>query len=160
DPDFYPRIPSAAALAVSAHTPIPYPIDSAIAAPRTVQAGVTLERRLAPGTTAALGYLHSDGSRQLFSRVENGADVFASGGHFSEDQLTANVTMRGGGRVSVSAAYTLTSAHGDTSGPNGFPSNPQDLEADYSRTAFDIRHHLTMFMGINGPGFRVVPSIL
>jgi hypothetical protein len=53
----------------------------------------------------------------------------------------------------------LSSAHGDTSGPNSFPSDPLHLEADYGRTPFDVRHHLTMFMGIDGPGFRVVPSI-
>ena len=158
-PDFYPLIPSAAALIASEHAATPYTIDLGIAPPRTVQAGVTLERKLGPGTTAAFGYVHSRGSRQLFSRVEDGAYVFASGGRFNEDQFTATLTMRSSGPVSVSASYTLSSAHGNTSGPNAFPSNPDDLEADYGRTPFDVRHHLTMFMGINGPGFRIVPSL-
>jgi hypothetical protein len=159
-PNFYPLIPSAAALAASEHTPTPYTIDPAIAPPMTVQAGVTLERKLAAGTTAALGYLHSRGSRQLYSRVEDGAYVFTSGGRFSRDQVTATLTMRSSGPVSVSGSYALSSARGDTSGPNAFPSTPLYLEADYGRTPFDIRHHLTLFMGINGPGFRIVPSVV
>jgi hypothetical protein len=158
-PDFYPLIPPAAVLAASEHPPTPYTIDPAIGAPRTVQAGVTLERKLAAGTTAAVGYLHSRGSHQLYSRVEDGAYVFTSGGRFNEDQLTATFTMRSSGPVSVTASYALSSARGDTSGATSFPSNPQNLEADYGRTPFDIRHHLTVFMGINGPGFRIVPSL-
>src|SRR5262249_24621583 len=122
-PGFYPLIPSPAALAASEHEPTPYTIDSAIGPPRTVQAGATLERKIAPGTTAAFGYIHSAGSRQLYSRVEDGAYVFTSGGRFSQDQLTATVTMRGGGRVSVSASYALSSARGNTSGPKAFPSD-------------------------------------
>jgi hypothetical protein len=158
-PDFYPVIPPLAALAASEHAPTPYTIDPAIAPPRTVQAGLTVERKLAPGAAAALGYVHSRGSRQLYSQVEDGAYVFASGGRFSQDQLTATVTVRGSGRVSVSASYALSSARGDTSGPNAFPSNPHDLGADYGRALFDVRQNLTMFMGINGPGFRIVPSL-
>jgi len=159
NPDFYPSIPSVAAFAASAHAPMPYLIDPKIASPRIVQAGVTLERKLAPGTSAALGYLHSNGSRQLYSRVEDAAYVFTSGGRFREDQLTANLRLRGGGPVSVGASYALTSAHGNTSGPNAFPSNSADLEADYGRTSFDVRHYATVFLGINGPGFRIVPSV-
>lgn len=158
-PDFYPVIPPLAALAASEHEPTPYTIDRAIAPPRTVQAGLTVERKLAAGATGAVGYVHSRGSRQLYSRVEDGAYVFASGGRFTQDQVTATVTVRGSGRVSLSASYALSSARGDTSGPNAFASNPQDLDADYGRTPFDVRHTLTMFMGINGPGFRIVPSL-
>jgi outer membrane receptor protein involved in Fe transport len=158
-PDFYPSIPPAAVLAASEHTPTPYTIDPAITPPRTVQAGVTLERKLAAGTTAAVGYLRSRGSRQLYSRVVDGAYLFTSGGRFNENQFTATLTMRTSGPISLTASYALSSARGDTSGATSFPSNPQDLEADYGRTPFDIRHHLTVFMGINGPGFRIVPSL-
>jgi hypothetical protein len=124
-----------------------------------LQAGATLERKLAPGATAAVGFLHSTGSRELYSRVFDGTYEFTSGGRFTQDQLTVNVTVRNGSRVNLGAAYVLSSAHGDTSGPNSFPSSSQNLEADYGRTSFDVRHHLTLFMGIDGPGFRVVPSI-
>jgi hypothetical protein len=95
----------------------------------------------------------------LYSRVEDNAYVFTSGGRFNQDQVTATLTMRGSEHVSVSASYAVSSARGNTFGPNSFPSNPQDLDADYGRTPFDVRHHLTLFMGINGPGFRIVPSI-
>jgi hypothetical protein len=158
-PDFYPFVPPASVFVASQHSTTPYTIDPAIAVPRTIQEGVTLERRLAPGATAAIGYLHSSGSRQLYSRVVDGAYEFTSGGRFTDDQITANLTIRGGGRVSTGAAYVLSYARGDTSGPHAFPSDPGNLEADYGRMPFDVRHRLTLFMGLDGPGFRVVPTI-
>jgi hypothetical protein len=158
-PDFYPLVPPASAFVASQHPTTPYRIDPAIAAPRTIQEGVTLEQRLAPGATAAIGYLHSSGSRQLYSQVVDGAYQFTSGGRFTDDQLTVNLTVRNGGRVSVGAAYVLSYARGDTSGPNAFPSDPGQLEADYGRMPFDVRHRLTLFMGLDGPGFRIVPTV-
>lgn len=159
DPDFYPLVPPVSAFVASQHPPTPYTIDPAIEAPRTIQESVTLEQRLAPGATAAIGYVHSSGSNQLYSRVVDGAYEFASGGRFTDDQLTANLTVRNGGRVSIGAAYVLSYARGDTSGANSFPSDPGDLAADYGRMPFDVRHRLTLFMGLDGPGFRVVPTV-
>jgi hypothetical protein len=75
-------------------------------------------------------------------------------------QITANLSVRTGGRLSVGASYVFSAARGDTSGATAFPSNPADLNADYGRMPFDVRHHLTLFMGIDGPGFRLVPTVL
>lgn len=165
-PDFYPFIPSESTLANALVQPTVYTIAPTIHTPRQLQTGVTVERTLARGSTVALGYLYSHGSRQLYSENLNaglpgGAPryAFTAGGRFTQHEVTANVNLRSLGWATLTGAYVASWANGDTNGPMSFPSDPLNLRADYGRTAFDVRQRLTLFMGINGPGFRLVPSI-
>ena len=168
-PNFYPLVPAEAALASALVQPTVYRIEPRIASPVQFQTGLTAERRLGRSSTFAVGYLYSAGSRELYSENVRASETggapqaplygFTSGGRFNQHELTANVNIRSLGWATLTGAYVLSSARGDTNGPTSFPSNPFDLEADYGRTTFDVRQRLTLFMGIDGPGFRLVPSI-
>ena len=169
EPDFYPAAPSPAALEAAAPAPTTYRLAPSIEVPATMQASATLERRLGRASDVTAGYVYSTGWHQLLSEnvhAPGGTGVplsplyeYQSAGIFNEHQLTVNVTLKPWRRVGVQGAYVLGSARGDSNGPNSFPSNPFDLRGDYGRTSFDVRQRMTLFAGIDGPGFRLVPSI-
>src|SRR5262249_47546885 len=70
-PDFYPGVPALSALESAGVASTAYRIDPGLRAPRTVQAGVTIERKLPKSSTISIGYLHSTGTNQLLSRNVN-----------------------------------------------------------------------------------------
>ena len=84
---------------------------------------------------------------------------FESAGTFNQQQMTANVNVKALRWMTVQGAYVLGSAKGDSNAAASFPSNPFDVRSDYGRAPFDVRHRLTLFLQIDGPGIRVIPSI-
>ena len=137
--------------------------------PKTLQTGATIERRIGKASTVAVGYVFSHGWNQLFStnvaapRPGDAAQTpvyeFESAGTFNQQQMTANVNVKALRWMTAQGAYVLGSAKGDSNGAASFPSNPFDVRSDYGRAPFDVRHRLTLFLQIDGPGIRVIPSI-
>ena len=152
-------------------------------APYTIQAGVTLERQLTKTANVAVTYLNSRGVHQFYtdnlnpfipdptpSDPANGqranpneGNVFQyqSEGIFKQNQLIVNGSIRMGTKLSLFGYYTLNYADSDTSGAGSFPSIPGDVQEDYGRASYDIRHRLFLGGTIGLPrGFRIFPFLI
>lgn len=108
-----------------------------------------------PGTNPSNGLRPYGGATNIYE--------YESEGVFRQNQLIANVRLTAGSKISLFGFYTLNYAHSDlgtSAGSSGgagpfseassslsFPSNQYDLQQDYGRASFDVRHR--MFLGGN-----------
>jgi hypothetical protein len=181
-PDFFPNIPPLSILQAQTSQTI-YQISPTIRAPYVMQSGVSVDRQIIKSATLSVSYLNLRGVDQLISRninaplpgTYNSADPasgvrplgtnenvyqYESEGVFKQNQLTANVNLRGGSRFTLFGSYVLNFAHGNTSGIGSFPSNQYNLNADYGRTSYDIRHRGVLGGSLSTPyGFRLTPFV-
>jgi hypothetical protein len=116
---------------------------------------------------------------QPFGAAAGNIYVYESEAVFRQNQLIANFRVNAGSRLSLFGFYSLNYANGDTGAmlSNGgatssmfmvgtpatvnFLSNSYNINADYGRTAFDIRHRFAMGGTIGLPyAFRLSPFIL
>jgi Carboxypeptidase regulatory-like domain len=184
NPDFYPNIPPPSAVAGSQTFPTIYQIDPNLHAPYTIQSAVGLERQMTKNATVSLTYLNAHGVHQLLTRNINAplpgtydpanpsssvlpfGDVgniyqYESNGLFNQNQVIANFNVRAGTKLSLFGFYTLNFANSDTAGVNSFPMNQYNIEADYGRAAFDVRHRVFMGGSLTIPhGFRLSPFLI
>jgi hypothetical protein len=140
-------------------------------APYTIQTGVTLERQLTKTANIAVTYLNSRGVHQFFTNnldpttdPNSTAPIlfqYQSEGIFKQNQLIVNGSIRMGAKLSLFGYYTFNHANSDTSGAGSFASNPSDLQQDYGRASYDIRHRL-FFGGTMGlpHSFRFSPFLI
>jgi hypothetical protein len=186
-PTGYPTIPSPSELqsctvpgALKPCSPTLYQIDSRLRSPYIVQAAVTLERQLTKAANLSVSYLNSRGYDQLLTRninapippaVDPNNPVvrplrtleniyqYTTEGIFRQNQLIISSNVRAGTKLTLFGYYTLNSVHGNTSG--GFPSNQYNIDQDYGRAAYDIRHRVFFGGSISGPyGFRLSPFLI
>jgi hypothetical protein len=177
NPDFYLNdIPPVAQLPPGTTAPAIYQINSDLHAPYTIQTGVTLERQVTKSANIAVTYLNSRGVHQFFTNNLNPFDPatgerpsgldenvfqYQSEGTFKQNQLIVNGSIRMGTKLSLFGYYTFNRVNSNTSGAGSFPSNPFDLQQDYGRASFDIRHRLFMGGTIGLPhGFRISPFLI
>jgi hypothetical protein len=157
-----------------------YANNNNLRTPYTIQTGVTLERQLTKFANIAVTYLNSRGVHQFYTNnlnpflpatnTSSGGRPFPSQGNvfqyqsegtFKQNQLIVNGSVRIGAKLSLSGYYTYNHANSDTSGVNSFPSNPLNLQEDYGRASFDIRHRLFLVGTIGLPrGFRLSPFVI
>jgi Carboxypeptidase regulatory-like domain len=145
--------------------------------PYIMQTGVTLERQLTKSANLSITYLNSRGNHQFFTNFINANQIppgalaapppseilyqYRSEGVFKQNQLIVNSSIRMGAKLSLFGYYTLNYANGDTSGASGIPSNPFDLQQDYGRSSFDIRHRVFVGGSIGLPyDFRLSPFMI
>lgn len=84
---------------------------------------------------------------------------YTTEGIFRQNQLIISSNVRAGTKLTLFGYYTLNSVHSNTSG--GFPSNQYDIDVDYGRAAYDIRHRVFFGGSISGPyGFRLSPFLI
>jgi len=84
---------------------------------------------------------------------------YTTEGIFRQNQLIISSNVRAGAKLTLFGYYTLNSVHSNTSG--GFPSNQYDLNVDYGRAAYDVRHRVFFGGSISGPyGFRLSPFLI
>jgi hypothetical protein len=174
----YPTIPSQAQLQSS--SPTLYRIDSRLRAPYIVQSAVTLERQLTKVANVSVSYLNSRGYDQLFTRNINApippATIttdpavrplktlqnvyqYTTEGIFRQNQLILSSNVRAGAKLTLFGYYTLNSVHSNTSG--GFPSDQYNIDQDYGRAAYDVRHRVFFGGSISAPyGFRLSPFLI
>jgi hypothetical protein len=172
---FLNDVPPVSALPAST-APTVYQTNTNLHAPYTMQTGLTLERQLTKVANVAVTYLNSRGVHQFYTNDLNPADPatglrpdaavgnifqYQSEGTFKENQVIVNGSMRMGTKLSVFGYYTLTYANSDTAGASTIPSNPDNLQEDYGRASFDVRHRV-FFGGVIGlpKGFRVSPFMI
>jgi hypothetical protein len=74
--------------------------------------------------------------------------------------MIANFNARGS-KLSLFGFYTLSFANSNTFGPGSFPMDQYDLEEDYGRAAYDVRHRLFFGGSWNLPkGFQLFPFLV
>ena len=173
----YPNIPSPSQLQQS--SPTFYQVDPRFRSPYIIQSAVSLERQITKVANVSVSYLNSRGYDQLLTRNIN-APVppatdptdptlrplgtlenvyqYTSEGIFRQNQLIVSSNIRAG-RVTLFGYYTLNSVNANTSG--GFPSNQYNLDQDYGRTTYGIRHRVFVGGSLSGPyGFRLSPFLI
>src|SRR5262249_46326559 len=154
---FFPNIPTAAELALSASSPTIYRVDPRLKSPYTMQTGVSLERQLSKSANIAITYLNARGVHALLTRNINapqapnfddasrplGGDEniyqYEGSGIFKQNQLIVNGSVRIGAKVSFFGYYSLNYANSDTAGASSFPTDQFNVAQDYGRAAFDVR---------------------
>ena len=157
-----------------------YANNNNLRTPYTIQTGVTLERQLTKFANIAVTYLNSRGVHQFDTNnlnpflpatdtssggrpfpAQGNVFQYQSEGTFKQNQLIINGTVRIGAKLSLSGYYTYDHADSNTSGVSSFPSNPLNLEEDYGRASFDVRHRLFLIGTIGLPrGFRLSPYVI
>jgi hypothetical protein len=155
----YPNTPPPAALAALGQPQTIWRKVQDLTQPYYIQGSLSVERSLPHNTTASVSYLDTRGVHQLRSRNLNapapvtGVRPFGDGvniydyettGWYRQHLLMFNVQSRLNPKVNFSANYTLGKANGDTDGAGSFPANSYDLQSEYGRSTFDVRHRFTL----------------
>jgi hypothetical protein len=169
NPDFFPNVPSVAALPASQ---VVEAVSSRLRAPYIMQSAMTLERQLPANSTLALTYTNSHGVHLFRSQDVNaplpgtysprilGSGVFPLGhpgavflmespGIYNQNQLIANLNSKLNAGLSLFGFYVLNRARSSSDGLNTFPANPYDFSGEYGNAATDVRHRFTIGGSIN-----------
>jgi hypothetical protein len=182
-PNFFPNLPSVSTLTDIKAFPTTYQINPRLHAPYTVQMALSLERQLSKNAAIGISFLSSRGVHQLFSRninapvsgTYNSSDPtsgvrplgnigniyqYESEGIFKQNELITNVNVHAGQKLSLQGYYVLSYASSDTAGPATFASNQYNIDADYGRAPYDIRHRLFIGGTMALPyAFRLTPFL-
>ena len=163
NPDFYPNVPTLAALAADLQPTTTTKIYSGLVAPRINQTGLSIERQLPRNTSVTATWAFSRGTHYLLTRNINAplADgaypygnpnpltLYESAGLFTQNQLIVNVNSRLSRKVSLFGFYTLGEANGNSDG--GSPMNQYDLRSEWGPTRFDRRHRFFIGGSLTAP---------
>jgi hypothetical protein len=172
NPDFFPNIPSPAALAAFQSGQEIQQVSPSLRSPYILQSALTLERQLPANTTVAVTYTNSRGFRELRSNDANaplpgtfnplvpGSGVFPLGhpgplfvmespGIFRQNQLSVNVNSKVSPTISLFGTYVYGRVMTNADGLGTFPANPYDLSGEYGPASYDIRHRLNVGGSIN-----------
>ena len=153
-----------------------YKLNPNLRTPYIMQTGVTIERQLTKTANLSVTYLNSRGEHQFYTSYINAPGIvggivqpppseidyqYQSAGDFKQNQIIVNSSVRIGTKLSLFGYYTLNYANSDTSGASSIPSNPADLEQDYGRASFDVRHRVFFGGSIGLPhDFRLSPFMI
>jgi hypothetical protein len=171
NPDFFPEIPSPAALAAFRSSQVIEEVSSGLRAPYIMQSAFTVERQLPGNTTIAATYTNSHGVHLFrstdinaplpgtYNSSDPGSGTFPLGhagpfflmessGLYNQNQFIANVNSRLKG-VSLFGFYVFNRALSNTDGINTFPANPYDSRGEYSSASTDVRHRFNVGGSIN-----------
>ncbi|MBZ5723922.1 MAG: carboxypeptidase-like regulatory domain-containing protein [Acidobacteriia bacterium] len=172
DPDFYPDLPSLAAVAGFEQGQTIQQVSSRLRAPYLLQSAVTVERQLPRNTTLAVTYTNSHALHVLRSADINAplpgtfvpgvpnsgvfplgrpgaADLMESSGLYNQNQLISNINARLNAGFSLFGFYVFNRAHSNSDGLGTFPANPYSLAGEYGPAATDVHHRATIGGSIN-----------
>jgi len=154
----YPNVPPPAAIAAFAQPQTIWKKVPDLTQPYYIQSSISVERAMPHNTTLSISYLDTHGVHQIRSRnlnapapvigtrpFGNGFNVydFETTGWYKQHLLIFNVQSRLNPKVSFNANYTFGKADGDTDGAGSFPSNSYNLQNEFGRSSFDVRHRFT-----------------
>jgi hypothetical protein len=184
DPDFYPNLPSPAALTGFQSTQVIQQISSRLRAPYLMQSGLTVERHLSRNATLAVTYTNSHGLHELISNdinaplpgtynpaVQNSGtfpfghpgavDLMESAGLYNQNQLISNVRAKVNSGLTLFGFYVFNRAFSNTDGIGTFPANPYNFAGQYGPAATDIHQRVTIGGSINlNWGVRISPFVV
>jgi hypothetical protein len=167
NPDDYPAIPTAAALAATQQgPPTVYRLGSHYQSPYSISTGFTAEHNFKSGSGITLGYSFARGVHLLLSRnvnaplpgTYNPADPTSGVRPFGDTQniyeydtqgisnrshVYLNAHIKAGKIAQIFANYNYGFSHSDTNG--NFPSSQYNVGADYGRDTGDA--HQRLFLG-------------
>ncbi|MCC7498293.1 MAG: TonB-dependent receptor [Bryobacterales bacterium] len=182
-PDFYPAVPAPASLQASLVPQAVTRLDANLRAPYMMQSAISLERQLPKNISLALTYMDTRGVHQIYQRNINAplpgtfilgdsasgvrpyGDVgdiylYQSDGIFKQQQLILNSSVRVGNRINIFGYYSYGHVHGLTDGAGGFPMSSYNVNEDWSRAGFDIRHRVFIGGSVLAPfNLRISPFI-
>ena len=154
---------SSPAGSASSSAPVEYEVAPHYHSPVTEQLGMSLERQLLAGTNVAFTYLRSFGVHQQVIRNANqaidGTMVDSSQSYlyeyfpeavFKQNQFITSVRMKATKNLSFTGFYTFSSADSNGAGTSGV-SNAYNLDQDYGRAAFVLRHVFFLTGSYAGP---------
>jgi hypothetical protein len=155
----YPNTPPPAALAALGQPQTIWRKVPDLTQPYYIQSSLSIEHSLPHSTTMSISYLDTRGVHQLRSRNMNapapntGIRPFGNGfniydyettGWYRQHLLLFNLQSRLNRKINFNANYTLGKANGDTDGAGSFPANSYDLQSEFGRSSFDVRHRFTL----------------
>ena len=183
DPNFFPNVPSPAAVAALGYDSIQQ-VSARMRGPYVIQSALSLERQLPANTAVAVTYTYSHGVHLLRSEDINaplpgtfnpnvrgsgtfplgfGGPVFRmeSSGIYNQNQLIANINTRVNEGVSLFGFYVFNHAMSNTDGIGTFPSNPYNPTGEYGPASTDVRHRVTVGGSINMKwSVRISPFVI
>ncbi len=133
--------------------------------PYTLQTTIGVERQLPARTTLSLFYIGSRTLHQLRVRninapicplqvncnnvprpdpTQGNIYEYESSGVLNQNQFIANFRTLLSNKFTLFGNYRLGFANSDTDGAGSFPAYSYDLEDEYGRSAFDIRHNFVI----------------
>jgi len=184
DPDFFPNVPSPAALAAFRSTQVIQEVSSRLRAPYILQSAFTVERQLPANTTVAVTYTNSHGLHILRSRDINAplpgtydpavpasgvfplghpgaVDLMESSGLYNQNQLISNVNSKLNSGVSLFGFYVFNRARSNTDGIGTFPANPYSFAGEYGPASTDVHHRVTIGGSLNlRAAVRISPFVV
>ncbi len=178
DPPIFNTVPSDLSGLTSTAGGVVYAVDAHLKLPYTMQVAVTLERQLSKTAKITASYITSRGLHQALSFCEEQIGVenvpcelanaathqsytteYMDGGTFKQQQFMTNTSVRMGQYLSLFGWYTIGFANSNVSG--GFPTDPNNLNADWGRSSFDVRQRAMIGGSVNLPyGIRLNPFIM
>jgi hypothetical protein len=163
-----------AACGATPSTQTTYVAANNLRTPYITQFALGADQQVGRAASLSVNYVHSQGAHQLASQNLNynvatqapassavGPQYqYFSEGVFNQNQLILNGRVQTSRRVSLFGYYTISSAHGDTSG-NGAPiTTPGNIASDYGRTTFDVRQRLFLAGSVTLPKFILVSPFM
>jgi Carboxypeptidase regulatory-like domain/TonB dependent receptor len=155
----FPALPPASAITASSQPQTIWRKVPDLTEPYYIQSSISLERSLPHNTVLSVSYFDTRGLHQLRSRnlnapvpgtnfrpYGNGFNVyyFETSGSYRQHLLIFNANLRPTRKINLTANYTFGKAEGDTDGPGTFPSNSYNLQDEFGRMPFDVRHRFTL----------------
>jgi hypothetical protein len=174
NPDFYPNVPPASALAGFEAAQVTWHVDPRFRAPYMMQNAFTVERQLPRGSTLAVTYTRTRGVHQLRSLDFNaplpgtydpampGSGVYplgntnpylvnTSSGVYDQNQIITNFNARVNKNLTFTGNYTFNHARSNTDGLGTFPANPYNYSGEYGPASSDVHHRVSLQGTINAP---------
>jgi Carboxypeptidase regulatory-like domain len=168
--DAFPNLPSPGSLTAIPRT-ITWRVADDLRAPVLFLGGTQVERQLPYRFTLFAGFFsihiqHVLRSRDINAPIPgtngvrpygNVGDIFQyeSSGRFDQNQLFIGFNNRFSRSITFFSSYVLSKSSNDTDGPGSFPANSYDLNGEYGRATFDIRHRFTFAGTLNLPWWQL-----
>jgi len=161
DPNFFPNIPPLDQLEEGRTSQVLRRMDPGLQTPYSVQGGVSVERQLPAGFTLSVDFsgertLHALRSLSLPAGPDAPEQVsrvfqYVSDGVANRRRLSFRLNNRSSRNFGFFSNYTLSRTNSNTDGSGTFAADPNQMDAEYGRANFDVRHRLFAGASISMP---------
>ena len=150
NPDFFPNAPSVSALAKMGLPQTIQTIAPRLKSPYVIQSSAGIEQRLPGSAVAGISVISTLGRHLLYSAnvspnpATGNNYQYQSEGSLNETQVTLSVRRKYHHGFALFGNYTWTTARDNTDGPSTFPTNGNNIAANYGRAATDIHNYAVL----------------
>ncbi len=162
NPDFFPAIPTLAAIGGLKPQQTIYRISPTMRSPYIVQSALAFERQLPLNMTASLTYSNSHGLHMLRSEALPGPIfLMESSGLYNQNQLILQVNAKVNNNISLTGSYVENRSRSNTDGLSTFPAVSGSSAGEYGPAAVDVHHRAMLTGSITTKwGIRLSPLLL